>query len=182
MGKYDDIIDKPYAGSRRGRMTMKARAAQFSAFAAVTGHDAAVKEMARLTDSRIEVGEDLKRVIDGQLQQILRHIQEQPEVTFTFFRPDERKEGGSYVTVTGTVRNFDQLNGVVVLQDKTRIPICEILSIDSEIFPDLEAHEAVYSHLAQANDDIELGRIQCKDSAFADIIDELENMDYNHRL
>ena len=134
MGKYDDIINLPYNGSKtRPRMSREARAAQFSPFAAVTGHDAAVIEMARLTDSRIEVGEDLKRVLDEQLQVIHRHIQEQPVVTFTFFRPDDRKEGGAYVTVTGAVHKIDQLNGVVVLQDKTRVPISEILSIEGDI-------------------------------------------------
>ena len=135
MGKYDDIINLPYNGSKtRPRMSREARAAQFSPFAAVTGHDAAVIEMARLTEARIEVGEDLRRALDDKLQLIYQHIQEHPVATFTFFRPDVRKEGGSYVTVTGAVRNLDQLNGDVVLQDKTRVPICEILSIEGEIF------------------------------------------------
>ena len=39
----------------------------------------------------------------------------------------------------------------------------------------LEAKIAMYSHLAQAMDDIKLGRVQDADSAFADILDELEN-------
>lgn len=42
---------------------------------------------------------------------------------------------------------------------------------------ELEAKLAVYSHLAQAMDDIKLGRVQSADSAFADILGELENLD-----
>lgn len=42
---------------------------------------------------------------------------------------------------------------------------------------ELEAKIAVYSHVAQAMDDIKLGRTQDADSAFADILNELENMD-----
>ena len=41
----------------------------------------------------------------------------------------------------------------------------------------LEAKLQVYSHLAQAMDDIKLGRVQSAENAFADILDELENMD-----
>ena len=42
---------------------------------------------------------------------------------------------------------------------------------------ELEAKLAVYSHLAQAMDDIKLGRVQRVDDAFDDIITELENLD-----
>ena len=42
---------------------------------------------------------------------------------------------------------------------------------------ELEAKIAVYAHLAQAMDDVKLGRTQDADSAFADILNELENMD-----
>lgn len=42
---------------------------------------------------------------------------------------------------------------------------------------DLEAKLQVYSHLAQAMDDIKLGRVQSAEDAFADILDELENLD-----
>lgn len=41
----------------------------------------------------------------------------------------------------------------------------------------LEAKLQVYSHLAQAMDDIKLGRVQPAESAFADILDELEKLD-----
>lgn len=39
---------------------------------------------------------------------------------------------------------------------------------------ELEAKVAVYSHLAQAMDDIKLGRVQSADAVFADILGELE--------
>ncbi len=42
---------------------------------------------------------------------------------------------------------------------------------------ELEAKLAVYAHLAQAMDDVKLGRIQNADEAFDDIIAELENLD-----
>lgn len=42
---------------------------------------------------------------------------------------------------------------------------------------ELEAKLAVYTHLAQAMDDVRLGRIKDADEAFDDIIAELENFD-----
>ena len=48
MGEYDDIIHLPhYEPKRHPRMPMAARAAQFAPFAAVAGHDAAIREEGR---------------------------------------------------------------------------------------------------------------------------------------
>ena len=42
---------------------------------------------------------------------------------------------------------------------------------------ELESKLAVYAHLAQAMDDIKLGRVDSADSVFADILSDLENLD-----
>jgi len=42
---------------------------------------------------------------------------------------------------------------------------------------ELEAKLAVYAHLAQAMDDVKLGRVQDADEAYDDIIAELETLD-----
>ena len=42
---------------------------------------------------------------------------------------------------------------------------------------ELEAKLAVYTHLAQAMDDVKLGRVQDADAAYDDIIGELERLD-----
>ena len=42
---------------------------------------------------------------------------------------------------------------------------------------ELESRLAVYSHLAQAMDDIKLGRVQNADSVFDDLLGELENLE-----
>ena len=54
MGVYDDIIGLPHPTSaKHPRMPMADRAAQFSPFAALVGHGAAIQETARLTDHKI---------------------------------------------------------------------------------------------------------------------------------
>jgi PHD/YefM family antitoxin component YafN of YafNO toxin-antitoxin module len=42
---------------------------------------------------------------------------------------------------------------------------------------ELESRLAVYSHLAQAMDDIKLGRVQTADSVFEDLLEELEHLE-----
>jgi PHD/YefM family antitoxin component YafN of YafNO toxin-antitoxin module len=42
---------------------------------------------------------------------------------------------------------------------------------------ELESRLAVYSHLAQAMDDIKLGRVQTADSVFEDLLEEPEHLE-----
>ncbi len=131
--KYEDIIHLPHPTSRRHpRMSVYERAAQFSPFAALTGYDAAVKETARLTEQRIELDECEKNVLDERLQYLQKHLAEQPTVTVTYFKPDERKTGGQYLTVTGIVKKIDSHNRCVIFMDDTRIPLDEIIVFSIE--------------------------------------------------
>ena len=139
MGKYDDIINLPHHTSpKRPRMSMIDRAAQFSPFAALTGYDAAVKETARLTDRRIELDEYSKAALDERLRLVQEHLKEYPEVTITYFQPDERKDGGAYLSVTGSIKKFDAYEKCVVMMDKQKILIDVIFAIDGDIFSVLE--------------------------------------------
>lgn len=55
---YDDIIRLPHhVSDTHPRMSMHDRAAQFSPFAALTGYEAVVDEVGRLTESRLELDE-----------------------------------------------------------------------------------------------------------------------------
>ena len=124
---YADIIDLPHHVSKRHpQMSMEKRAAQFSPFAAMVGHDAAIRETARLIEEQLELSEDEKAVIDGKLQMIQAHIEEQPEVTVTYFHPDKKKSGGAYVTVTGSAKKVDNVSKLLLLQDGRAIPIKDI--------------------------------------------------------
>ncbi len=129
-GPYDDIIDLPHPTSERHpRMPMANRAAQFSPFAALTGYDSAVKETARLTDAKVELTEEEKSILDAKLQMLAEQIASQPTTEFTYFKPDGKKEGGAYLTVSGTVKKIDSHAGDIILTDGQRIPIEDILDI-----------------------------------------------------
>ena len=132
---YDDIIHlRHHVSATRPRMPAIDRAAQFSPFAALTGHDAAIKETARLTDERVELDESMKAALNDRLLMIAERIKEQPEIAITYFQPDEKKSGGAYVTAAGIAKKIDEYDRVVLMTDSTEIPIDEIISIDGEIF------------------------------------------------
>lgn len=132
---YDDIINLPHhVSATRPHMTAIDRAAQFSPFAALTGHGAAIKETARLTDERVEIDEYIKNALSARLQIIADRIKENPEIEITYFQPDVKKNGGAYVTTISTAKKIDEYERVVVMTDGTAISIDEIVSIEGQIF------------------------------------------------
>lgn len=133
--KYDDIINLPHHVSKRHpQMSLLNRAAQFSPFAALTGHEDAIKETARLTDSFVELDEDRKEQLDEQLQLIRENLEHMPEVEITYFQPDEKKNGGSYVTVRGRIKRIDEYSRQIIFSDGTALLIEYIYSINGEFF------------------------------------------------
>ena len=129
-GKYDDIIALPHPEPRtHPRMSLHDRAAQFSPFAALTGHSAAIAETGRLTDSRVTLDESEMARVDAALQRLRELLSQEPVASITYFVPDERKAGGSYQTITGTARRIDTVNGVLLLTDQRAIPIPDILAV-----------------------------------------------------
>lgn len=137
--QYDDIIDLPHHVSpTRPRMSIIDRAAQFSPFAALKGYDAAIKETGRLTDERIELSEESRADLDRKQQGLMDSLSANPEVSVTYFVPDERKSGGSYVTVTGRVKKVDGYQRLLILTGDTKIPLDEISNIEGELFHSLD--------------------------------------------
>lgn len=135
MGNYDDIINLPHhVSTKHPRMAALDRAAQFSPFAALTGHDAAIAETARLTDIRLELDETQKEELNERLQMIREHISLKPEISITYFVPDEKKEGGSYHQIIGTVKKLDDIGHRVIMRNGTIIPMNDIYVMEGSIF------------------------------------------------
>ena len=132
--EYDDMIHLPhYQSKTRKRMSVSDRAAQFAPFAALTGHDEAVKETARLTEGHVELDEYELEELNRKLLYLQEHLDEKPQVTVTFFVPDAKKSGGAYRTFSGTVKKLLQFEGLIVMEDETEIFIEKILSIESDL-------------------------------------------------
>lgn len=138
MQNYDDIIhlSRPESAAHPP-MPRAARAAQFAAFAALTGYDAAIRETARLTDREVESDEDALALLNARLTLLAEHIGERPRAVFTHFVPDGRKAGGLYRRTEGEVVQIDPAAGRVRLADGTQISIPRILAIDSPLFAEI---------------------------------------------
>jgi len=136
--RYDDIINLPHhVSTSRPRMSMFNRAAQFSPFAALTGYYDEIKETARLTDSKIELDQDEIAILSEKLRMIQDRIPDCPEIQITYFKPDGNKDGGSYITKSGCVKKIDEFERIVVMEDKVKIAIADIVSIDGYMFDTL---------------------------------------------
>ncbi len=131
MGNYDDIMNLPHhVSTKHPQMSALDRAAQFSPFAALTGHDAAIRETARLTDTKPELNEDKKEELNECLQMLRMQSALKPEVEITYFVPDAKKEGGSYLSVRGNVKKFDAFGHKIIMENGIVIPINDICEIE----------------------------------------------------
>ena len=128
--KYSDIIHLPYQKSKkRPPMLNSHRAAQFAPFAALTGHDMAVKEVARLTVDKVELDESSITRLNEKIQLLKEHLLNQPMVTITYFQHDEKKSGGAYVTTNGYVKKIDDYHNILEMRQGTLISFSDILDI-----------------------------------------------------
>ncbi len=139
---YEDIINHPHHVSKsHPQMPMADRAAQFSPFAALTGYDAAIQETGRLTEERITLDEEVQAVLNRKQFLLNAHISDKPEITVTYFVPDERKSGGAYVTVTGNLKRMDETERLLYLTNGQRIRLDDIADINSPLFRNMDMEE-----------------------------------------
>ena len=133
---YSDIINlKHHVSSKHEKMSISNRAFQFAPFAALTGHEEAIAETARLTNEWHEPDEDKKRELDEKMKELMmlyrkrnfnsgslydeNAINTGAEIYFkvTYFVPDEHKEGGSYEHVTGYLKKLDSIGHLMIVVD-----------------------------------------------------------------
>ena len=132
-GPYDDIINLPRpTSSGHPRMPICDRAFIFSPFAALAGHGAAIVGTVRRTEQRMELDEDARAALDSKQQLLLERIKERPEITVTWFQPDAKKDGGRYIVSTGRLKRIHEADQVLILVDGLRIPIGDIVELESE--------------------------------------------------
>ena len=142
--RYDDIINLPHHVSQvRKPMPLASRAAQFAPFAALTGHDDAIRETARATAVRPELSGDELAGLSRRLAYALSICG--AEITVGYFGPDRFKSGGACVSVTGRIKRVDEISSVLEMAVSrgggsccggqiVRIPMTDIVSIEGDIF------------------------------------------------
>lgn len=136
---YEDILSVPRPTTHvHPPMSRQDRAAQFAPFAALTGHDAAIRETARTTQARRQLSEDEKLILDRKQQFLLEQVHQHPQVTVTYFQPDTRKVGGTYQVFTGHVRALDTFRRLFRTMEGRDIPVDDIMDLESPLFSQLE--------------------------------------------
>lgn len=130
MNKYDDIIDLPHHVSKtRKPMSLYNRAAQFAPFAALTGYDDAIEETARLTETKVELSDELKNDLNQKINFIKNNIKVHPEITIKYFVRDNKKSGGIYKLLTSIIKKVDDFNKCLIFADNTNVYFDDIISI-----------------------------------------------------
>ena len=133
--KYDDIINLPHhVSAKHPQMKLLDRAAQFSPFAALTGHEDSIRETARRTEEFLELEEDKKEQLDEKIHVLQENLWKKPEIIVTYFVPDEKKDGGAYVTHRGRIRKIDTYRHRLLFEDGTDVGMQYIFEIDGEMF------------------------------------------------
>ncbi|MBQ2327200.1 MAG: hypothetical protein II376_06620 [Clostridia bacterium] len=133
---YRDIIKMPHHVSSKHRpMTQMGRAAQFAPFSALTGYEDAILETGRLTSSQRELGEDTKTELDRRQTLLTARQKEHPYVKVVYFKPDIRKKGGAYLSVSGNVLKVS--GGMMTFTDGSAVPMRDIVELDGEIFKEI---------------------------------------------
>ena len=132
--QYADIINLPHhVSKKRPQMNLIDRAASFAPFAALTGYDDAVKETARLTDTKLELDENTKEILNDKLQIVLETNSDDLPVSITYFVPDKKKTGGAYVVKTGTIKRYDEYERQIIFTDKSSVSIDDVIEIECEV-------------------------------------------------
>lgn len=132
--RYDEIINLPrHISETHPPLGKDSYAAQFSPFESLTGYDDVVEEAARTTDNRVYIDDDEKIRLSELLTEILKHSDEKPKVTFTYFVADKVKDGGEFVTVKGTVKKYRESENSIIMDDDTVIAIEDITDIECDL-------------------------------------------------
>ena len=82
--------------------------------------------------------EESLNTLNMKFQLLIDALDENQAVSFTYFKPDETKASGAYVTATGIVKKVDDYERVITMMDGTKIPMDDVYSIESEVFRTLE--------------------------------------------
>lgn len=131
MSNYNDIIKhERYILKYHIPQPMQKRAVQFSPFAALTGFDEEIDETARITDIQVNLSEDDTVLLNQNLSYLMEHQYEEISVKLIYFKPDIKKEGGSYISYKGIFKYFREDKRCLVFQEGKEISVDDIEKIE----------------------------------------------------
>lgn len=131
LEQYQDILERerPVIPGHPP-MSRESRAAQFSPFAALTGYEELIEEGARLTDSKIILGEEALEELNRVLKALPEIVVRKEEVELVYFEKDAWKAGGAYRRYSGRIIKYDAIEEWIKLEDGTRVAFAEITELN----------------------------------------------------
>ena len=131
---FSDIIYMNRPKSSRPKMSIYDRSAQFSPFAALTGHDDAIQETARLTEKRRILDNEQIQTLNNQLNFLIAHAKDKFIITVTYFQEDKLKDGGKYISQTSYIIKIDTFNRFLLLDSGEKIYFKNLYRIEGDCF------------------------------------------------
>ena len=80
-------------------------------------------------------------VLSIKLQILNDRFKEQPEITVSYFKPDDKKAGGAYLQKTAYLKRIDDVERLLHFTDGSNLPIDDITDLQGEIFRVMESVE-----------------------------------------
>lgn len=131
---FSDIIHMERPQSKHPKMSIYDRSAQFSPFAALTGHDNAIQETARLTEKRRILDKEQIQTLNNQLNFLISHLSNKFTITITYFQEDKLKDGGKYISQTSHIIKIDTFNRFLLLDTGEKIYFKNLYRIEGDCF------------------------------------------------
>lgn len=131
---FSDIIHMERPQSKHPKMSIYDRSAQFSPFAALTGHDNAIQETARLTEKRRILDKEQIQTLNNQLNFLIAHAKDKFIITITYFQEDKLKDGGKYISQTSHIIKIDTFNRFLLLDTGEKIYFKNLYRIEGDCF------------------------------------------------
>jgi len=138
--KYDDIINMSYPLEcsdriKHPRMRVEDRAKIFAPFAALKGYEEAIAARERVVVPKIELSDESKEYLDGQLKRIeqLLAAGQHPMVTVVYFQRNKAvsEDYGEYIKLTGMVAGLEETSRILQIIEK-RLHFENIYKIEIE--------------------------------------------------
>lgn len=131
MSKYDSIINYDYKMKHK-RMSIEERSFEFAPFSALIGLKELISERGRETEEKKEISDEIKEELDYKLKIISNNLDKHPLISITYFVKDEKKNGGSYKTISNYIKRIDFYHKLIILENKNKIKLDNIINIDSK--------------------------------------------------
>ena len=100
-------------------------------------YDETIKENDRYLDEKIDISEEEKEILDRKINMITNIPNKRPSLTITYFKKDDKKSGGRYITKSCAIKKIDMIDRVISFIDDTKIALDDVIDIEDVSFDDL---------------------------------------------